>query len=335
MNLPTKPGSFVKPFAQALPRAAALFLGSFAFVNSIGDLLRPGFAADLWWIDLRFLPTWLARALLLPSAFFLVVFALRPHASHWRRALTACCSGVLGVVALANAAGYYALLLEGHLFSRWPVPLSLLVAGALASVCCAVLCSPSPEANSARLRPVLVLTFGCCALFPLLQMFCFGKTDYRRPADVTVVFGARAYADGHPSDALADRVRTACELYRQGLTRKLLMSGGPGDGATHETECMRRMAVSLGVRLADILLDRAGLNTEATVRNTRELLRQVDNPRVLVVSHFYHLPRIKLAFQRAGLEVYTVPARESYVLRQLPYNMAREVAALWVYYVKC
>ncbi len=46
-------------------------------------------------------------------------------------------------------------------------------------------------------------------------------------------------------------------------------------------------------------------------------------------------PRIKLAFQRAGVEVYTVPARESYILRQLPFNMVREVAALWVCYVKC
>jgi hypothetical protein len=48
----------------------------------------------------------------------------------------------------------------------------------------------------------------------------------------------------------------------------------------------------------------------------------------------YHLPRIKLAYQRDGWEVFTVPAKESYLLRQMPYNMAREVAALWVYYLR-
>ena len=32
--------------------------------------------------------------------------------------------------------------------------------------------------------------------------------------------------------------------------------------------------------------------------------------------------------------VFTVPAKESYLLRQMPYNMAREVAALWVYYLR-
>jgi uncharacterized SAM-binding protein YcdF (DUF218 family) len=101
-----------------------------------------------------------------------------------------------------------------------------------------------------------------------------------------------------------------------------------------ETEAMRRMALQLGVKAEDILLDDQGLNTQATVRNSKPVFSALNASRILVVSHFYHLPRIKLAYQRAGLEVYTVPARESYLLRQMPYNMAREVAALWVYYVR-
>jgi vancomycin permeability regulator SanA len=165
-------------------------------------------------------------------------------------------------------------------------------------------------------------------------MFCFGKTDYRRPADLAVVLGARAYADGRPSDALADRVRTACRLYHAGLAKKLLFSGGPGDGPVHETVAMQRMAVALGVKPDDILLDPGGLNTQATVRNTESLFPQIHASRILVVSHFYHLPRIKLTYQRTGWEVYTVPAKESYLLRQLPYNMAREIAATWVYYLR-
>jgi hypothetical protein len=41
-----------------------------------------------------------------------------------------------------------------------------------------------------------------------------------------------------------------------------------------------------------------------------------------------------MAYQRNGWEVYTVPAKESYTLRQMPLFMAREVAALWVYYLR-
>ncbi len=56
--------------------------------------------------------------------------------------------------------------------------------------------------------------------------------------------------------------------------------------------------------------------------------------RVLAVSHAYHLPRVKLAYRRQGWDVYTVPARETRTLRQMPFLTVREVAALWAYYFR-
>jgi uncharacterized SAM-binding protein YcdF (DUF218 family) len=97
---------------------------------------------------------------------------------------------------------------------------------------------------------------------------------------------------------------------------------------------MKQMALSLGVSEKAILLDHNGLNTELTIHNTEKTFRELKPERVMVVSHFYHLPRIKMAYARAGRNVYTVPARESYLLRQMPFNMAREVAAIWVYYFR-
>ena len=97
---------------------------------------------------------------------------------------------------------------------------------------------------------------------------------------------------------------------------------------------MRKYALSHGVRAEDIFVDDKGLNTEATVRDTTPLFQQWHAQRVLAVSHFYHLPRIKLAYERAGLEVCTVPAHQGHLLGQMPFNMAREVAAFWSYYLK-
>jgi len=57
-------------------------------------------------------------------------------------------------------------------------------------------------------------------------------------------------------------------------------------------------------------------------------------PGVLGVSHFYHLPRIKLQFERQGLRVFTVPAHETRAMLKLPLFMAREIAAIWVYYLQ-
>ena len=319
---------------NSLPRGMALFLGGFALLNVLGNSRCAGFDANLWWIDLRFVPRAVASPLLLVSALCLTAFAVYPPRSVWRRSLTVACLGALGIVTLVNTVQFYDLLARHVVRAGIPISLSLLVAVAFGLILAVCLRLPMLTPQSWNPIPILAVCLACVVGFPIAQMFCFGKTDYRRPADAVVVLGARVYADGRPSDALADRVRTACQLYRDGLVKKLILSGGPGDGAIHETESMRRMALQLGVKADDIWLDEAGWNTQATVRNTEAVCSRWQAPRILVVSHFYHLPRIKLTYQRDGWDVYTVPAKESYLLRQMPYNMAREVAALWVYYLR-
>ena len=41
-----------------------------------------------------------------------------------------------------------------------------------------------------------------------------------------------------------------------------------------------------------------------------------------------------MAYQRAGWDVYTVPARVKAIFAGTPYMLAREVAALWLYYFR-
>jgi vancomycin permeability regulator SanA len=324
---------FKRWLKDALPRGLALFLGGFALLNIFGNFRAAGFDANIWWIDFRAVPTGLSNTLLLLSAFCLISFAIRPQQSAFRRLLTIACLSVLALVAALNAIEFYVLWIRGSIRAGIPIPFSLFVCGALGMILLSRIHQREPQ-TLRTLLPALVICFACAAIFPFAQMLFFGKTDYRRPADIAVVLGARVYADGRPSDALADRVRTACNLYRNGTVKKLLFSGGPGDGSIHETEGMKRMAIQLGVKPDDILLDAHGVNTQATVKNSEALFQQLHASRILVVSHFYHLPRIKLAYHREGWEVYTVPAKESYLLRQMPYNMAREVAALWVYYFR-
>ncbi len=315
----------------AVARGLALFLGGFSLLNVLGRIIVRGFDANLWCIDLRPLPQWLSTPALAVAAVFLVAYALRPLMSHWRRHATAVVTFCLFLAAAWNAVNYYVLLERGEVKSGTLVPLSVLIALAFWVMLLAV------RGQNARQTPprraVMALVFlACSAGFPMAQMYFFGKTDYSRPADAIVVFGAGVYADGTPSDALKDRMNTACQLYRQGLARWMVLSGGPGMGSVSETDAMRAMALKQGVPAEAIVVDPQGINTRATVENTEAMFRQLDVKRVLAVSHFYHLPRIKMTYQRQGLEVYTVPARESYFLTAMPYYMAREVAAIWAYY---
>lgn len=315
-------------------RVLALFIGVFTLVNLIGGMLWPGFDANGLWISFgHVLPGWLAESFLALSAVTLIVFALRNRLPWQRARITAVLTAAMAVVAALNTVGFYRLLAVGAIDARFPVPLSLAVCAAL------ILIARSAwreEKNHPRSRWWIVAMGGAglFAVFPLALMLFFGNTDYRRPADAVVVFGAKVFADGHMSDALADRTRTACDLYKAGLVKRVIFSGGPGQGAVTEAEAMRRYALSHGVSAEDIVIDNQGVNTEATVRDTTPLFAQWHVRRVLVVSHFYHLPRIKLAYQRAGIEVYTVPATQGRFLLKMPLYMAREAAAFWSYYLK-
>lgn len=313
----------------AVARGLALFLGAFALANLAAKSLT-GFDANLWWVDLRAVPSVIADGLTLVLAGLLVGFGVRPATDGWRRVATALGAGLFAGIAIINSVVFWMLLVRGDIRSAMPVPATAGFAVALAFIAWVAWRKAAVPAQGRWLTGLVAAS--CALLFPVVQVFCFGKTDYRRPADVAVVFGARVYADGRLSDAVGDRVRTAAQLHRQGLVREILMSGGPGDGAVHETTAMRDLAVRLGVPADAITLDPDGMSTAATVRNT---LPRLARQRVLVVSEFYHLPRIKLAYARAGREVYTVPAQPRHWLRAWPLrSVVREVPAFWVYYLR-
>lgn len=321
----------------AVARGLAFFLGAFSLLNVLGDLLTPGFDANQWWIDLRPIHSPASDIFLAVSAFFLIAYSIRPALSAERRLLTYAFLGVLLLVATWNAATFYSLVIRRTIRSGFPLAFSVFVAAAIGTVLSSLREQQKGRRKKTPPRSTVIsviTVLACLICFPFAQMFCFGRTDYRRKADAIVVFGARIYANGRVSDALADRVRTGCELYLDGLAERIIFSGGPGDGAVHETQGMRTMAVELGVPAEAIILDQGGVNTRATVRNTCAIFDELKIRRVLAVSHFYHLPRIKMSYQRRGRDVYTVPAKESYTLTAMPYFVGREIAALWVYYLR-
>lgn len=314
----------------AIARGLALFISFFALLNVLGDQLTPGFDANLWWIDLRALNHSFADTALIVFSVGMAAWAIFPS-SRWSRAAALAGIALPTAAVICNIVVFFRLIAAGRIHAGMPVPLSALVLITLATIVWAVAQNRPRAAHPSNWSWIGATIIACAIAFPLAQMYCFGKTDYRQQADVAVVFGARAYGDGTPSQALADRVRTACDLYRDGLVPKLIFSGG--DGAIDEPLAMKRFAISLGVRPNDILLDHQGLNTADTIANTARMFHDIGAHRILAVSHAYHLPRVKMAYQRTGLEVYTVPAHETRTLSAMPKLMAREVAAMWAYYL--
>ena len=318
-----------------IARALAFFLGFFLLLTLGFGVIS--FHTNLWWFDLTLLPSDVLRVLcVLALSLGLLGFAASPQMARWRRITTSAVLLLFLFFTGRNVVTYYFLLQRRLVHTAPLVPFSLLVLVGLLYFVWAVRRSQDvpPAATALPLWLFLLVNLTVGVLFPIAQIFCFGRTDYRRPADAIVVFGARTYADGTLSSVLENRVATALELYKQGYGRTLIFSGGPGDGPVHETEAMRRFALRSGVRNDDVILDAGGINTQATVANTLALFERKGLRRILVVSDFTHLPRIKLTYQLAGQLVFTVPARELPRLSQLLFQLGRETAAFWAYYFR-
>jgi vancomycin permeability regulator SanA len=321
-------------------RGFAIFLAGFTVIGLIGEIRGRTTDASLWWIDLRDLPVAVRIGLLLGLSVLLLLWAVGRAPGPRLRRVTAVACSLFALLALRDAARFVDLAGAGLIRTSSPVPLSLLVVLAFAILAIAAFRAPAADPGPSRRGWVSTgaAVIAWALLFPLAEMYFFGTTDYRRPANAAIVFGARVYASGDPSPLLADRIRTGVELYRAGLVSTLVMSGGDGADGFNEATVMRDKAVASGVDPAAILVDPAGSTTEATVANTTALLTTraggVAPTRLIAVSQAYHLPRIQLAFATVGIDALTVPAVDPQPIGEMPFLVAREIPAFWVYYLR-
>lgn len=237
-------------------------------------------------------------------------------------------AAVLGLaIVLAGTAlvRHAAALVRGDLHAAgWAPPTTLLALVLLVPAFLGALRAPAsapprapgaphlpPTGRRSPLRPALATAAAGVALV-LGHLSAVGATDYRAPADAILVLGSRVHGDGRPSGSLIDRTRTAAELWREGLAPVVILSGGHGaDAPISEPEAMRTLALEAGVPASALVLDEAGVDTAASIRFAARLARERGWRRVLVVSHDYHLARVRLLADREGLTVRTVPAVET------------------------
>ena len=136
-------------------------------------------------------------------------------------------------------------------------------------------------------------------------------TDSSDSAHVAIVFGAGIKSDGMPSDALADRILTAADLYAAGIVRKILMSGDNSYVNYNEPEVMKNYAVDQGVPEKDIVLDYGGRRTYDTCYRAKHVF-SLDS--AILVTQAFHLNRALYLCNELGIDSIGVTAdRHTYL----------------------
>jgi uncharacterized SAM-binding protein YcdF (DUF218 family) len=145
----------------------------------------------------------------------------------------------------------------------------------------------------------------------LLAVYLFGLRDEARAADAIIVLGAAQY-QGKPSPVLRARLDHAIGLYHDSVAPTLILTGGFGVGDTiSEAEVGRRYAVKAGVPRARIIVERAGLSTEQSMRTVARLMEGREMNSAVMVSDPFHMLRLRIVARRLGIRSFSSPTRTS------------------------
>ncbi len=132
------------------------------------------------------------------------------------------------------------------------------------------------------------------------------------PAAAIVVLGGGQYrqAPEYGGDTVSAmglvRLRYAAALHRRSGLPVLVSGGNPDGAATSEARAMQKTLeceFAVPVRWSE----NRSANTLDNARNSRDILAAENIRRIVLVTHAWHMPRARLAFEQSGFEVIAAP----------------------------
>jgi uncharacterized SAM-binding protein YcdF (DUF218 family) len=105
-----------------------------------------------------------------------------------------------------------------------------------------------------------------------------------------------------------DRFFKGINLFNLDKAPTLIFTGGklPWSIGIPEGEFLREEAIKLGIPKKDILLTENVENTDQEAKAIKKLL-SLDDPKVILVTSAFHMPRAQLVFEAAGISVIPFP----------------------------
>lgn len=148
--------------------------------------------------------------------------------------------------------------------------------------------------------------------------------------DCIIILGAGIWGD-KPSPMLEDRLQEGINLYQNGVSDKIIMSGDHGRKEYDEVNIMKNYAIEKGIPSENIFMDHAGFSTYESIYRAKDIF---EAKKVVIVTQKYHLYRALYIANRLGLEAYGVGADpRQYV--GATYREIREILARDKDFIKC
>jgi uncharacterized SAM-binding protein YcdF (DUF218 family) len=126
--------------------------------------------------------------------------------------------------------------------------------------------------------------------------------------------GMMRSGEGYRTGETADRFVQPLLLYKKGLVKKLLITGGNVNikglkiDDTQESKKVKEVLIAMGVAEKDIYLEENARNTHENATYTKKMLAPFLAEEMVLVTSAMHMPRAKACYIKEGLKVVVYPA---------------------------
>ncbi len=156
----------------------------------------------------------------------------------------------------------------------------------------------------------------------------------RTKYDYGFIPGAAVYSRGKPSPIFEARIRKALELYREGIIKNILLTGGKAPGEISESESAFNYLTNLGIPKKDIVVENRSSTTSEQIKYLRDEILTLNNNNntVLIISDGFHLSRIIQIAKFFKIKTIGVSSDYSMSFSKTLFYRARESVALLLFW---
>jgi uncharacterized SAM-binding protein YcdF (DUF218 family) len=139
--------------------------------------------------------------------------------------------------------------------------------------------------------------------------------DLTRKYELGIVLSGVTVAEQTPDDRVyfqkgADRVVHAVQLYKLGIVKKLLVSGGSGrlvEIGERESDDIKLAMILMGVPEEDIQVENESRNTHESALAVKEILKHdgFESSNCMLITSAFHMPRSIACFRKVNLDMDT------------------------------
>ena len=142
------------------------------------------------------------------------------------------------------------------------------------------------------------------------------QTSLKKPYQWCIILGGGMMrsGEGFRTGETADRFVQPLLLYKKGLVKKLLITGGNVNikglkkDDTQESKKVKEVLIAMGVAEKDIYLEENARNTHENATYTRQVLKPYLAEEMVLVTSAMHMPRAKACYSKEGIKVIVYPA---------------------------